>query len=64
MKMELQSFYDVISYKTGINVNASEVIKAIANHLLSGSVILTSEGFDVAFLKQSENGDWVINFIK
>lgn len=62
--MELQSFCDVISYKTGINVNASEVIKAIADHLLSGRVILTSEGIDVAFLKQSENGDWVINFIK
>jgi hypothetical protein len=63
MKIDLQNFYDVISYKTGSDVGATAVIESVLNHLLIGSVILTSENRDVAYLSLTENGDWKITFV-
>ncbi len=63
MKIDLKNFYDVISYKTGSDVGAIAVIESVLNHLLIGSVILTSENRDVAFLSLNENGDWKIRFM-
>ena len=58
LRINLQSFYDVISYKTGIDINATTVIESVSNHLLNGRVILTSDDRDVALLSQTESGAW------
>ncbi len=63
MRIDLQNFYDVISFKTGSNVGATAVIDSFLNNLLIGSVILTSENRDVACLSLNENGDWKITFL-
>jgi len=33
MRIDLQNFYDVISFKTGSNVSATAVIESVLNHL-------------------------------
>lgn len=63
MRIDLQNFYDVISFKTGSNVSATAVIESVLNHLLNGRVILTLENRDVAYLTLTENGDWRITFM-
>jgi hypothetical protein len=62
-RINLQSFYDVVSYRTGIDINATAVIESVLSHLSIGRVILTAEDRDVAYLSLTENGDWKIIFI-
>lgn len=63
MRIDLQNFYDCISFKTGSNVGATAVIESVLNNLLIGRVILTSENRDVAYLSLTETGDWKITFV-